>query len=111
LPLATGTCARAFAVDALHHLTDDPTFFAEVARILERDGTFLAVTDSEENMRRRSLTRFFPEILEVELRRYPALEELHVHAARARRCASSPTRRTAGDRVRAARGGSRATRS
>jgi SAM-dependent methyltransferase len=76
LPLRSGSCALAYVVDVLHHLTDYPTFFWEVARVLAPGGTFVAVTDSEENMRKRSLTRFFPELLPVDLARYPTLESL-----------------------------------
>jgi hypothetical protein len=47
---------------------------------LEPSGTFIAVTDPEDNLRKRSLTHFFPEILEVELKRYPTLDELDWHA-------------------------------
>jgi SAM-dependent methyltransferase len=91
LPLATGTFTLAFVVDVLHHLADYRTFFAEVARVLEPGGEFLAVTDSDENMARRSLTRFFPEVLPVERGRYPPLEDLDLHARGAglRRAATS----------------------
>ncbi len=81
LPLRSGAFVLAFVVDVLHHLTQYPVFFSEIARILEPDGTFVAVTDSDENLRRRSLTRFFPEVLEVERSRYPTLEQLDLAAA------------------------------
>lgn len=81
LPLRTGAFALAFVVDVLHHLTAYPTFFAEIARVLEPDGCLVAVTDSDENMTRRSLSRFFPEILPVERSRYPSFEELDRHAS------------------------------
>jgi hypothetical protein len=38
------------------------------------------VTDSEQNIRSRTLTQLFPELLEVELRRYPRVDELHAAA-------------------------------
>jgi SAM-dependent methyltransferase len=76
LPLRSRVFALAFVVDVLHHLTDYATFFSEVARVLGRAGAFVAVTDSDENLRKRSLTRFFPEVLDVELRRYPTLDQL-----------------------------------
>ena len=81
-PYADGSAALAFAVDVVHHLRRLDTFFDEAARILVPGGHLLIVTDSEENMRRRSLTRFFPEILPIELARYPKLEMLR-HAAAA----------------------------
>lgn len=91
LPLGAGTVALAFVVDVLHHLADYRTFFAEVARVLEPGGDFLAVTDSDENMAKRSLTRFFPEVLPVERGRYPSIDELDVRAREAglRRAATS----------------------
>ncbi len=80
LPLRPGTIALAFVVDVLHHLTNYGTLFAEVERVLEPGGGFIAVTDSDENMRRRSLSRFFPEILPLERERYPGFDELDRHA-------------------------------
>src|SRR5262249_51976280 len=41
------------------------------------------VTDSKETMEQRSLTRYFPEILAIELRRYPEPEQLDSAAAAA----------------------------
>lgn len=82
-PLKSGSVALAFVVDVLHHLTDYASLFREVARILEPAGAFVAFTDSEDNLRRRSLTRFFPEVLEVELRRYPNFHQLEGFASAA----------------------------
>jgi SAM-dependent methyltransferase len=82
-PLAGAAFALAFVVDVLHHLADYRVFFGEVARVLEPGGSLVAVTDSDENMAKRSLTRFFPEILPVERERYPSLAELDVHAGAA----------------------------
>lgn len=79
-PVRSGACALAFVVDVLHHLTAFATFFAEVARVLAPGGSFVAVTDSDENMARRSLSRFFPEVLPIERSRYPSFEELDRHA-------------------------------
>jgi SAM-dependent methyltransferase len=75
-PVRSRSVALAFAVDVLHHLTDYAAFFGEVGRVLQASGAFVAVTDSEWNLRRRSLTRYFPEVLAVELERYPTLDEL-----------------------------------
>lgn len=79
-PLRTGGFAFAFVVDVLHHIVEYLTFFAELVRVLEPGASFLAVTDSDENMSRRSLTRFFPEILPIERGRYPSFEELDRYA-------------------------------
>lgn len=72
-----------YLVDVVHHLRDLDNLFGESARILKPDGTLMIVTDSEANIRNRSLTRFFPEILAVELGRYPSIEELNAAARRA----------------------------
>jgi S-adenosylmethionine-diacylgycerolhomoserine-N-methlytransferase len=82
-PCADGSTALAFAVDVVHHLCRLDIFFAEAARILVPGGSLLVVTDSAENMRRRSLTRFFPEILPIELARYPTFAALDAAASRA----------------------------
>ena len=73
----------AFLVDVVHHLRNLDNLFQESARILKLTGVLMVVTDSEANIRDRSLTRFFPEILDLELKRYPALDELNSAANRA----------------------------
>ena len=73
----------AFAVDVIHHIERLATFFVEAARVLAPGGRLVLVTDSEDNLRRRSLTKFFPEILPIELQRYPPVAALHEQAAAA----------------------------
>ena len=80
LPVRDHTCNLMFAVDVIHHIDDLGTFFAECARVLLPGGRLIFVTDSEDTFRRRSLTKFFPEILPIELRRYPSPTSLHRHA-------------------------------
>ena len=80
-PCAGRTCAMAFMVDVIHHLEPLDTFFSESARVLAPHGRLVIVTDSEGTMRRRSLTRFVPELMSIELDRYPDPSELHRHAA------------------------------
>jgi ubiquinone/menaquinone biosynthesis C-methylase UbiE len=65
-----------FCVDVLHHLTDHAKMFRELARILQRGCSFMAVTDSSTDIDERSLTRFFPETRTIELSRYPNLDSL-----------------------------------
>ena len=76
-PCRDRVCALAFAVDVVHHITDLQRFFMESARILGPGGHLAVVTDSEHDMRQWSLTRYFPEILSIELRCYPSLALLH----------------------------------
>jgi SAM-dependent methyltransferase len=57
-------------------------FFMEAYRVLRPGGRLVLFTDSEDTLKRRGLTIFFPEILAVELARYPRIEALHDEAAR-----------------------------
>jgi len=82
-PFLDQSFAVAFAVDVIHHIEDLPRFFAEAHRVLVPGGHLVIVTDSEDTLKRRSLTVFFPEILAIELARYPTLARLHHEADRA----------------------------
>ncbi len=87
----TGNCEKSFpyyseqydyvfCVDVIHHIISLDNFFSECWRTLKNEGSLVIVTDSEENMRKRSLTKFFPETLQIELDRYPSLDTLHESA-------------------------------
>ena len=80
-PFKSAAFAFAFAVDVVHHVQDLDGFFAEAARVLVPGGRMMIVTDSEDDIRERSLTRCFPETLESELGRYPTLAALEAAAA------------------------------
>ena len=82
-PFADGAFGLAFAVDVIHHIADLPCLFDQARRVLLPGGQLTIVTDSETTLRRRSLTKFFPEILPIELARYPPLPLLHEEAWRA----------------------------
>lgn len=75
-PYPNDSADFSFAVDVIHHIENFKTFFKEAGRTLKPGGIFILVTDSEENIRKRSLSKYFPEILEIELKRYPAIKEL-----------------------------------
>lgn len=80
-PCPDECCDLAFAVDVIHHIERIDVFFREASRILKPQRRLLVVTDSEENIRSRSLTRHFPETLEIELDRYPRMRDLDEAAA------------------------------
>lgn len=65
-----------FSVDVVHHLERQHVLFAESARVLEPGAQLAIVTDAPGDLLARSLTRYFPETLEIEQRRYPAPETL-----------------------------------
>jgi ubiquinone/menaquinone biosynthesis C-methylase UbiE len=76
-PYPDNSADLSFAVDVIHHITKPDNFFKEVNRTLKLNGSFLLVTDLEENIRKRSLSKYFPEILEIELNRYLGKDELY----------------------------------
>jgi SAM-dependent methyltransferase len=82
-PCQDQECEFAFAVDVVHHLESLGHFFQEARRVLSPTGRFVVVTDSENTMLQRSLTRFFPEILSLERKRYPDPQLLHAAASAA----------------------------
>jgi SAM-dependent methyltransferase len=79
-PFPDKTFAFTFAVDVIHHIENLSRFFEEAHRTLVPGGRLAIVTDSETTLKRRSLTAFFPEILPIELARYPSVSLLHNRA-------------------------------
>jgi SAM-dependent methyltransferase len=66
-----------YTVDAIHHLTDPARYYREVYRLLKVGGRICTVTDSAWIIRNRQpLATYFPETIEVELRRYPRIAAL-----------------------------------
>lgn len=63
-----------FSVDVIHHLDDIIPYFTEGFRALKPNGKLCTVTDSEEIIQnRRPLAFYFPETIEVDLKRYPSI--------------------------------------
>ena len=83
LPYADQSISFAFAVDVIHYIRDLRRFLTEIHRVLDPGGQLVIVTDSEDTLRRRSLTAFFPEVLPIELLRYPTMAYLQREAGRA----------------------------
>ncbi len=66
-----------FSVNVIHHIVDRDRSFREAWRVLSHGGRSCTVTDSERDIRRRRpLSVYFPETVEVDLARYPRIEEL-----------------------------------
>src|SRR6266536_1803317 len=66
-----------FSIDVIHHLTNPAAYFREAFRVLQAGGKICTVTDLVSTIRRRRpLAQYFPETVEADLRRYPALPEL-----------------------------------
>jgi ubiquinone/menaquinone biosynthesis C-methylase UbiE len=74
-----GTLDLVFSVDVIHHVNDHAAYFGEVFRVLGPGGLVCTVTDSEWIIRHREpLAVYFPETVEVDLRRYPRFSHLRV---------------------------------
>ena len=66
-----------FSVDVIHHVQDRSAYFHEAYRVLKRGGKVCTVTDSDEIIRsRRPLSVYFPETIDIDLQRYPAISDL-----------------------------------
>jgi ubiquinone/menaquinone biosynthesis C-methylase UbiE len=66
-----------FSVDVIHHVQDRPKSYQEAWRVLRPGGKICTVTDSEWIIRHRQpLSVYFPETVEVELKRYPPIASL-----------------------------------
>lgn len=63
-----------FSVDVIHHLEDIIPYFVECFRVLKPGGKICTVTDSEEIIQnRRPLAFYFPETINVDLKRYHSI--------------------------------------
>ncbi len=79
LPFMDGFFDLAFSVDVIHHVKDRLDYFLEAARVLKRGGRLCTVTDSEAVIKSRTLARYFPETVPLELRRYPPISTIRVN--------------------------------
>lgn len=84
LPLPDGQFDLAYSVDVIHHVLDRNSAAREVFRVLKPGGTAMIATESEDDIRHRTPhVTYFPETIEVELGRYPALETIEAELAEA----------------------------
>jgi ubiquinone/menaquinone biosynthesis C-methylase UbiE len=77
LPFANAHFDFVFTVDVIHHVQDRAAYLREAFRVLRSGARICTVTDSESVIRRRRpLSSHFPETIDVELARYPTVEQL-----------------------------------
>lgn len=75
LPLPDRTFDLAFSVDVIHHVQRRDEAAREAFRVLQPGGVAVIVTESEDDIRQRMpQVTYFPETIDVELARYPALD-------------------------------------
>ncbi|MCX6356285.1 MAG: methyltransferase domain-containing protein [Candidatus Aureabacteria bacterium] len=66
-----------FSVDVIHHINKHLAYFQEAYRVLKKGGRVCTVTDSKWIIHnRRPLATYFPESIEIELKRYPRIVQL-----------------------------------
>jgi ubiquinone/menaquinone biosynthesis C-methylase UbiE len=66
-----------FSVDVIHHVSKHFNYYQEAYRVLKKGGKLCTVTDSEWIIRNRQpLSTYFPESVEIELKRYPRIPHL-----------------------------------
>jgi SAM-dependent methyltransferase len=84
LPFADDSFDVVMSTDVIHHIGDRDAYFQESVRVLRPGGQLVTVTDSHDDiLHRRPLSSHFPETVDIELQRYPAVPQLLAEMARA----------------------------
>lgn len=65
-----------YSIDVIHYVKDLDHYFKECFRVLDNNGIIITITDSEEDLKNRTMTKYFPESLEIEQKRYPGIETI-----------------------------------
>lgn len=76
LPFDADTFDLVFFVDVMHHVGDPARALAEAFRVTRPGGSVCVATEDEQGIRARLHSRYFPEVVAVELARYPPIGEL-----------------------------------
>lgn len=83
LPLRPRIFHCIFSSQVWHHIVDKQTTADECGRILRIGGTMVIRTISHEQLRKKMVFKFFPEILKNQLRVYPSNEDFCTYFSRA----------------------------
>ncbi|MFG1704968.1 class I SAM-dependent methyltransferase [Nonomuraea sp. M3C6] len=84
LPLRSQSIAACMMILLIHQVAPEDRYslLAESRRVLRPGGVLMVKTSSHRDLRRRTFVKFFPSGLEINLSRYPTIENL-VETARA----------------------------
>gem|GEM_PF-353830 len=77
-PFAASSFDVVYSVNVIHYLRDLElvAYFGEAQRVLRPGGTIVTVTDSEEDIANRTMTKYFPETVPHEQARYHPVSRL-----------------------------------
>lgn len=75
-PLAACLANSTYSVNLIQLLADRSALFTEAARILRLGGLFAVSITNRHQLRKRFLNRFFPNLYDIEKRRYPTVASL-----------------------------------
>jgi ubiquinone/menaquinone biosynthesis C-methylase UbiE len=65
-----------YMVDVIHHIQNIYRMFQNIKRVLKKNGRVVVFSDNYQHIRNRLTTKYFPETLEAELKRYQDTPEL-----------------------------------
>jgi len=65
-----------YMVDVIHHIKDIDKMFKNVKRVLRDRGKIIILSDNHDHIKNRLTTKYFPETLEGELKRYQDTPEI-----------------------------------
>lgn len=72
----------------IHHMNqkERALAFDEIYRVLKKDGVLIIKTASHEDLKHRISSRFFPEALKIDLKRYPKIETIQDELNKFKNC-------------------------
>jgi ubiquinone/menaquinone biosynthesis C-methylase UbiE len=79
LPFDDGIFDFVFSVDVVHHVDSCLDYFLQAYRVLRKGGLFCTVTDSEWIIKNRTISKYFPETIPLEMGRYHAAATLRIN--------------------------------
>lgn len=65
-----------YMVDVIHHIVDIDGMFKSIYKVLKNKACLIIFSDNHEHIKNRLTTKYFPETLEPELKRYQDTDEL-----------------------------------